>query len=423
MQFLKLLFIFCLLTLWIPCVDSSPVTLGVDQLFNSEYESVLKDKKIGLVTNHTAINATLQPTLLLLKNHAKTSGYTLKAIFAPEHGLTGNQYASEDVLHAKDADGIPIYSLHGETRRPTKQMLKNIDLLIFDIQDIGSRSYTYITTLFYVMEEAAKMKIPVIVLDRPNPINGLVVDGPILDAKIKSMVGYINIPYCHGMTIGELALYFNAEYKVGCALTVIPMKGWKRNMTFHDTGLKWIPTSPHIPESTTAYYYPITGILGEIPLVNIGIGYTLPFKVVGAPWLDGPLFAQRLNAQKFPGVHFYPFHYRPFFGRYAAEDCQGVLIQVTNPRTYQPISTQYLLMGILKSLYPSRFQKALEMTKEKKEFFNKITGTPEVYRILKEEKYVTWKLKDLHKKERDDFLARRNKYLIPEYESEKQPNL
>lgn len=396
-------------------LPSASVQLGVDRLFTKEYDSILRGKRIGLVTNHTAVDRQFQSTSFLMKKYAKEKEFVLQALFAPEHGLTGNQYASENVKDAKDKDGIPIYSLHGETRRPTLAMLKNLDLIIYDIQDIGSRSYTYISTLFYVMEEAAKRHLPVLILDRPNPINGIIVDGPLLEEKWRSMVGYINIPYCHGMTVGELALYFNEEYKIGCELTVIPMKGWKREMSFQDTGLKWVPTSPHIPEANTAFYYPMTGLLGELQLVNIGIGYTLPFKVVGAPWLDGVLLAQRLNAQKFPGVYFYPFSYRPFFGRYAKEDCQGIFIMITNPRTYQPIATQYLIIGILKSLYPQKFQKALELSTEKQTMFHKLNGTAEVYRILKEEKYVTWKLRDLYQKDKNAFLIKRKKYLISDY--------
>lgn len=394
---------------------AAQILLGVDRLFTHEYESILQGKKIGLVTNHTAINSQLQSTLSILKNKTKGGGYQLKAIFAPEHGLSGNQYASENVPHSNDKEGIPIYSLHGETRRPTQEMLKGIDLIIYDIQDIGSRSYTYITTLFYVMEEAAKRKIAVLVLDRPNPINGLVVDGPMMEENWRSMVGYINIPYCHGMTIGELARFFNTEYKVGCSLTVIPMKGWKREMSFQDTGLKWVPTSPNIPESNTPFYYPLSGLLGELQLVNIGVGYTLPFKVIGAPWIDGTLLANRLNSQKLPGIHFSSFSYRPFFGRYAKEDCEGVLMVVTNPKIYLPVTTQFVIIGVLKSLYPSFFQKALDLSPDKLAMFNKLTGTSQVYQILKEHKYVSWKLREVHQKEKNDFLRKRKKYLFPEY--------
>jgi uncharacterized protein YbbC (DUF1343 family) len=391
------------------------VQLGIDCLFSKKYESLLRGKKIGLVTNHTAINGERQTSIELFKTNAKKYNFTLNVLFAPEHGLNGAQHAEEKVQNGRDRDGLLIYSLHGETRRPTEEMLKGLNLIVYDIQDIGSRSYTYISTLFYVMEEAAKRNIPVIVLDRPNPINGLTVDGPLLEDKWKSFVGYVNVPYCHGMTIGELAKYFNAENKVACNLTVIPMNGWNRSMTFSETGLAWIPTSPNIPEAETVFFYPTTGLLGELQMVNIGVGYTMPFKLVGAPWIDAKQFAKHLNEQKFPGVYFHPFFYRPFFGRFSHEDCEGVLIMVTDHKKYLPVSTQYLILGGLKSLYPVDFQKALLASAKREEMFNKVNGTAEVYRIIKEEKYVTWQLRDLHKKERSAFLQKRKAYLLPEY--------
>lgn len=400
-------------------VEAMPkVKVGIDLLLNEEYAELLKGKKIGLVTNHTAVNSKLETTVDILKRHAKAKGFTLAALFAPEHGINGAAYACEFIEEDQDPDGIPIYSLHGKTQRPTEQMLKSLDLLIYDIQDIGSRTYTYITTLFYVMEEATKHDLPVIVLDRPNPITGLLIDGPLMEDKWRSSIGYINVPYCHGMTTGELARFFNGEYRIGCKLTVIPMKGWQRRMTFQDTGLPWIPTSPYIPESSTAFFYPTTGILGELQLVNIGIGYTLPFKIVGAPWIDARHFADRLNRQKFPGVHFEPFHYRPFYGRFAQEACQGVLILVTDPAIYKPVSTQYLIIGMLKSLYPENFQDAIVTAKSRKETICKVNGCEEVYRLIVEEKNIVWKLRAVHHKEREDFLKVRKKYLITAYSDE-----
>ena len=391
------------------------VKLGVDELFSAANQSILRGNQIGLITNHTAIDANGKTTIDLFKQNEKTCGYQLIALFAPEHGLRGIQYANESVLQDKDQDGIPIYSLHGTTRRPTPSMLANITLLVYDIQDLGSRSYTYSSTLFYAMEEAAKANIPVLVLDRPNPLGGLIVDGPMLEKEWRSFVGYINVPYCHGLTIGELATYFNNEYHVGCDLTVIPMMGWERRMTFDETGLTWIPTSPFVPEANTAFYYPSTGLLGELQLVNIGIGYTLPFKVVGAPWINAEQFATQLNRQNFPGVRFHPFHYRPFFGRFSGETCHGVLIVITDPHRYLPVTTQFLIIGTLKNLYPSSFHKALEASTSCQEMFNKVNGTAEIYRLLKQEKYLFWKLKAVHQKEKEIYLRKRNSYLIPDY--------
>lgn len=397
--------------------SASPnVLVGVDVLFNSENAALLKNKRIGLVTNHTAINRQFISTHSILKSNAKNYQYSVVALFAPEHGLKGALHAEKLVDHDVDQDGIPIYSLHGKTMRPTPEMLRNVNLLIYDIQDIGSRSYTYISTLFYVMEEAAKHHIPVLVLDRPNPINGLVVDGPMLQEKWRSIVGYINVPYCHGMTVGELANYYNGEYKIGCDLKVIPMQGWKRHMSFQDTGLTWIPTSPHIPEATTPFFYPITGLLGELQIVNIGVGYTLPFKVVGAPWIDAEVFAKVLNSQKFPGVAFLPFYFCPFYGRFAKEQCQGIQIIVTDPTIYKPVSTQYLIIGTLKTLYPERMKEALAASASRRDMFAKVNGTDEVYQWMIAPGPITWKLRGLHQNERDAFQTVRKRYLIPSYQ-------
>jgi uncharacterized protein YbbC (DUF1343 family) len=416
MQFYFILWLLLLSPLYGYAVPK--VIVGSDRLFTEEYASLLKGKRVGLITNHTAINRQLIPTHQLLKQHAAPQGYQVTALFAPEHGIDGAAYAFERIEDLHDLDGIPIYSLHGSTQRPTKEMLQKIDLLLYDIQDIGSRSYTYITTLFYAMEEAAKFDIPVIVLDRPNPINGIVVDGPMVEPKWRSLVGYINVPYCHGMTIGELAKFFNSEYAIHCKLTVIPMKGWKRRMSFSDTGLTWIPTSPHIPEPTTPFFYPITGLLGELQLVNIGVGYTLPFKLIGAPWIDAEPFARELNRHKLPGVTFLPFHFRPFFGRFKMEDCQGVQIIITDPLRYKPVSTQYLIIGILKNLYPEEFKKALVAAKKRKEMFCKVNGTEEIYRIIAEQEHIIWPLRAVHQKEKEAFLLQRKKYLQPEYSLE-----
>ncbi len=265
------------------------------------------------------------------------------------------------------------------------------------------------------MEEAAKLGIEVIVLDRPNPINGETIDGPLLDERFRSFIGYINVPYCHGMTVGELAKFFNSEYKIGCKLKVIPMEGWKRSMSYRDTGLAWIPPSPYIPEEDTPFFYPSTGIFDQLKILNIGIGYTLPFKIAGAPWIDAKKFAEALNAQKLPGVRFLPFHFKPFYGLYKGLNCQGVLIRVLDPLKYRPLSVQYLLLGILKSLYPQQFEKKLSEMKGR-EFFHKANGTDEIFRILAEEKYPAWKLIEFQKEERETFRQKRKAYLLTEYE-------
>jgi uncharacterized protein YbbC (DUF1343 family) len=397
----------------IPRFFYGAVAVGADVFFQEGHDQLLQGKNVGLVTNHTGVNKDLALTSELFKNRC----FKLKALFSPEHGLQGLAYAAEKVQSAQTALGIPIYSLHGETRRPTEEMLKGLDTIVYDIQDIGVRAYTYATTLYYVMEEAAKRNIEVIVLDRPNPMGGVVVDGPMLEESFRSYIGYINVPYCHGMTIGELARFFNEEYQLQCRLKVIPMKGWKRSMIFTQTGLNWIPPSPHVPEADTPFFSASTGILGEMELVNIGIGYTLPFKVVGAPWINADVFAATLNKQNLPGVTFAPFHYRPFYGSSKGIDCHGVLIVINDPLKYKPLSVQFCLLGMIKSLYPKEFEKKLaSITPEKRRLFCLASGGDKIFSILEKEKYITWKLLEYDKDNRAAFLKKRQKYLRIEYE-------
>jgi len=384
---------------------------GLEVFFAEKHDAVLQGKKIGLITNHTGVDRNLRSTIQLF---LESPNLEMRALFGPEHGLEGNAYAEEVVGHGKWAN-LPVYSLHGATRRPTEEMLQGIDVLVYDIQCVGARAYTYPSTLFYAMEEAAKRGIEVVVLDRPNPINGETIDGPMLEERWRSFIGYVNVPYCHGMTIGELARFFNAEYAIGCKLTVIPMRGWKRSMTYRDTGLAWVPPSPNIPEEDTPLFYPATGILSGLNLLNIGIGYTLPFKVAGAPWIDAKKFAETLNAQKLPGVYFVPFHFKPFYGLYKGQKCQGVLIRVVDPLKYRPLSVQYLLLGILKSLYPKEFEKRLAESKNR-DLFHKANGTDAIFRILSEEKYPAWKLIEYQKEEREVFRVKRKQYLLSNYE-------
>jgi uncharacterized protein YbbC (DUF1343 family) len=389
-----------------PCVE-----LGVDVFFREGGVNDLKGKRVGLVTNHTGVDSQLRSTVDLFLSEAQE--VNLVALFAPEHGINGQAYAFERVDNQKHKRGIPIYSLHGSTRRPTQAMLEGIDVIVYDIQDIGCRSYTYTTTLFYMMEEAAKRGIPVIILDRPNPINGVIVDGPMLEEAWRSFIGYVNVPYCHGMTIGELARYFNEQYDIGCQLKVVLMRGWKRAMSYKETGLHWIPTSPHIPESDSPLFYASTGILGELSLVNIGVGYTLPFKVIGAPWIHGRDLADQLNAQKLPGVSFFPFHYRPFYGTYQGEDCQGIKIMVTDEQAYRPVVVQYMILGLLKNLYPKQVNGHLaKLNSSKKNLFCKANGNEEMFTILNREKYVAWKLILYQKEEKEMFRKTRKKYLL-----------
>lgn len=408
-----LLFLACLLC---PCfLQPAVVKPGIDVLIHGPAIKLLAGKKIGLLTNHTALSSNREHTFDLLLSHEKIGGYKIKALFAPEHGLFGGQYNSEHVKSFVTKHSIPVHSLHGTTRRPTDEMLKGLDLIIYDIQDIGSRSYTYTTTMFYVIEEAAKRGIEIMILDRPNPMGGAIVDGPMLDSSLRSMVGYVNVPYCHGMTTAELALYFNKEYGINAKLHIIPMQGWNRSMTFAETGLSWIPTSPQIPEASTPFYYPMTGILGELSIVSIGVGYTLPFKVVGAPWIDGKSFTRYLNSQGFPGIHFEPFTFKPFFGKFAGEECQGAMIVILDASKIKPVRIQFLLLGALKALYTKKFNEALQENKAKRGMFDKVSGHKEIFDILEKNTFVTWPLIEFYQKEQTAFLEKRAQYLLPHY--------
>lgn len=403
----NLLLTFCLLIAPI----YAAVQVGADRLFEPENLKVLEGKRVALVTNQTGIDSRLHSTVDLLKQHS--GPYKLVALFSPEHGIQGAIEASAKVDHGVDRDGLPVFSLHGETRRPTEAMLKGVDLIVYDIQDVGVRCYTYPSTLYYVMEEAAKRGIEVVVLDRPNPINGMTVDGPHLDPAWRSFIGYVDVPFVHGMTIGELARFFNGEYKIGCRLSIIPMRGWKREMSFRETGLPWVPTSPQIPEADTPLYYASTVIFGEtFSMASIGVGTTLPFKVVGAPWIDGSRLAQALAKQNLPGVLFQPYFFTPFFGRFKGECCGGVRLIVTDPSSYRPVTTQFVLMGMLKSLYPKEFEEGCKLSDDRRAFLAKAAGSEEIFRIIQSERYIAWPLAQLHQKRRDNFLAVRAKYLL-----------
>ncbi len=395
--------------LFFPIFLLSEVLLGVDVLFLDQAKC-LWGKRIGLVTNHTGVNRDLHSTVdLFLEQKEHIS---LIAVFSPEHGFNGSHPAGEKIENFSK-NSIKFFSLYGENRRPTEKMLENIDVLVYDIQEIGARPYTYATTLFYIMEEAAKKKVAVYVLDRPNPMGGVLVDGPMLQENMRSFLGYINIPYCHGMTIGELACYFNGEYKVGVDLKIISMKGWQRSMTYQDTKLYWIPTSPNIPEPDTPFYFASIGALGELNIVNIGVGYTLPFKVIGAPWICGKDLAKKLNEQHLPGVIFAPCSFRPFFGLYKGENCEGVRIIITHYLVYRPLVIQYYLLGMLKSLYPKEFMSRIQnVSAQKKDLFFKVTGNEEIYNFLINEKYIIWKLIEFQKDEREQFINKRQKYLL-----------
>ena len=323
------------------------VLAGIDVLERDEFKQ-FANLRIGLVTNQTGRDRAGRSTIDVL---FKAPNVKLVALFSPEHGIRG--LADEKVSDTKDEQtGLPIYSLYGESRRPKPEQLKDLDALVYDIQDVGARFYTYISTLGIVIEEAAKAKLPVFILDRPNPINGVDVEGPIADADKLSFTAYHTIPVRHGMTVGELARFYNTDKKLGADVRVIQMENWRRAMWFDATNLSWINPSPNMRSLTEAALYPGIGLL-ETTNVSVGRGTDTPFEVVGAPWIDGQKLASHLNARRIPGVRFIPIRFKPNTSVFKNEDCGGVNIVITDRDRFKSVATGIEVAVALHSLYPS----------------------------------------------------------------------
>lgn len=326
---------------------SSKVLTGIDVLERDGFKQPA-GMRLGLVTNHTGRDRQGRRTIDIL---SKTPDVRLVALFSPEHGIRGA--LDEKVSDSKDEQtGLPIYSLYGETRRPKPEQLKDLDAIVYDIQDVGVRFYTYSTTLGYVIEEAAKAHLPVVVLDRPNPIGGLEVEGPLADADGLSFTAYHMIPVRHGMTVGELAQLYNQERKIGCDLRIIKMEGWRRAMWFDATNLTWVNPSPNMRSLTEALLYPGVGLL-EATNLSVGRGTDTPFEVVGAPWVDGQSLAAHLNGRGIPGVRFVPLRFTPRASVFKGEECGGVNIIITDRQRFQSVRIGLELAVALRHLYPA----------------------------------------------------------------------
>jgi uncharacterized protein YbbC (DUF1343 family) len=325
------------------------VQTGLDAL-EAEKFAPLRGKRIGLITNHTGVDGEGRRNIDVL---AKAPGVTLVALFSPEHGLAGR--ADEKVGSTKDpTTSLPVYSLYADTRRPTDEMLQGIDALVFDIQDAGVRFYTYTATMAYCMEEAAKHKIAFFVLDRPNPMGGEIVEGPMLDPDKTSFVAYFPLPVRYGLTIGELAQFFNAENHIGADLQVITMRNWHRNYFFESTGIKWIPPSPALRTTKGSMLYPGIEILQNSG-VSVGRGTQTPFEQFGAPWMNGEEVAAGLNERHLPGLRFTPKEFIPISGPHSGERCGGVSILVTDRFMARSMSLGLEIAEILQRLYPKDF--------------------------------------------------------------------
>ena len=328
---------------------SGRVQPGLDVLEAQKF-APLKGKKIGLITNHTGVDFNGKSAIELL---AHAPGVELVALFSPEHGIAG--HSDDNVVSSKDAStGLPIYSLYGENKRPTAEMLKGLDALVFDVQDAGVRFYTYTTTMGYCMEEAAKAGLAFYVLDRPNPISGEIAEGPMLDGDKTAFVAYFPVPVRYGLTIGELAELYNTENHINCELHVIAMKNWHRNYFYENTGLRWIPPSPNLRTMKGAVLYPGLEVLQSAG-VSVGRGTPTPFEEFGAPWIDGEEVAAAMNGLNLPGVRFANQPFIPVSGLYAGQRCGGVGIRVMDRAAVRSMRVGLEIAALLQKKYPEHF--------------------------------------------------------------------
>ena len=319
------------------------VTLGSDRLLSSDR---LKGQRVGVVCNAASVDSELHH---IVDRIAAKPDLTLKALFGPQHGF--HSVAQDNMIetaHAKHPIyGIPVYSLYADTREPTDQMLQGLDVLIIDLQDVGTRVYTYVYTMANCLRAASRQGVAVVVCDRPNPIAGLVVEGPTLEAELQSFVGQFPIPLRHAMTIGELAGLFNTHYGIGAELDVVPMSGWTRDIYYEDTGLTWVMPSPNLPTIDSAVVYPGC-VLFEGTNVSEGRGTTRPFELIGAPWVDAVKLVEALNPLQLPGVAFRPVQFQPTFQKYAGQMCNGCQIHVTDRNTFHSVEVSVALMQALR---------------------------------------------------------------------------
>lgn len=370
----------CVLTAFAASAITKP---GIEVLRDNGFKQLV-GKKIGLITNPTGVDNNLKSTVDILH---EAEGIELVALFGPEHGVRGNVHAGDEFGNMVDpATGVKVYSIYGKTKKPTPEMLEGIDALVYDIQDIGCRSFTFVSTLGLALEACAENDVELIVLDRPNPIGGNRVEGNIVEEGYFSFVSQFKIPYLYGLTPGEMARFLNGEKMVAngkkAKLTVIPLEGWTRDMTFDKTGMPWVLPSPHIPQPVTSYYYPATGILGELYFVSIGVGYTLPFQLICADWIDAEKFANNMNALNLPGVKCRPIHVKPFYSTGKGENLQGIQFYIEDIPESSITLLQFYAMQELAKLYPEK--KIFDITTDKSRFnmFDKVCGSDQIRKLF-----------------------------------------
>ena len=364
--------IVAMLLLLTTSVSAAKVKTGIEVLREDGFKC-LEGKRVGLTTNPTGVDSHLKSTIDILW---EAENVNLVALYGPEHGVRGNIHAGDVVANDVDPKtGLHMYSLYVKTKKPNKEMMDESDVMVYDIQDNGCRSYTYISTLGMLMEACIEHNKELIVLDRPNPLGGNKIEGNVVEYGYYSFVSQFRIPYVYGQTPGELALYLNAtDYGNRCNLHVVKMKGWKRDMTWNETGLEWIVASPHCPQGKSAIFYCVTGIFGEFGYVNIGVGYTLPFEIMGAPWIDADSLATALNDLNLPGIEFRPIYFKPYYSVFKGELCEGVQIHILDYEVARLSEVQFLVVQEMMRLWPEKDW--FELCNQKRfNMFDKVCGT------------------------------------------------
>lgn len=395
------------------CGNNLPVKCGIDVLIENGF-SQLKGKRVVLLTNHAGRTNSGKATVeaFLETKHCK-----LTALMTPEHGYYTSVPAGQTV-ESGELFGIPVFSLYGSSKSPAGKMLSLSDVVVIDIQDIGVRSYTYISTIYNVMKECAKIGKPIVILDRPNPLGGMVVDGNVLDEKLKSFVGIIPVAYIHGCTVGELAKMINEEGWLGesagkqlsCNLSIMEMQGWERWMNWEDTGLQWFPTSPHVPSIESVRGIAVLGIIGELGVISIGIGTSLPFQYLGSPDFNFASFEKAFNIKNHNGITFHEARYRPFYGMYNGRDCAGYLLKFYPDNLFTPYSTGISILKALSDANPALLSRT-KIGATQKEMFEKVTGTKMIIDAIIDKKSYE-EIMNLTRTGIESYLKIREKYLI-----------
>lgn len=390
---------------------SAQVKPGIEVLRDNGFEQ-LRGKRVGLITNPTGVDNSLKSTIDILNEAPEVE---LVALFAPEHGVRGDVTAGATVANGVDKKtGVKVYSLYGATKRPTAEMLRDIDVLVYDIQDNGCRSYTFISTMAMAMEACARLDKEFMVLDRPNPLGGNKIEGLCTDPDDVSFVGYLPIPYIYGLTPGELARLIVGEGLTKSDkmlnLTVIPMEGWERAMLFTDTDMPWVLPSPHVPTPQTAEFYPASGIVGELDWLSIGVGYTMPFRAFAAPWIDAQKFADALAAKSIPGVAFRPVHFKPYYGFKSGINLQGVEMYITDFESAPLTLVNFYVMETLAEMYPAN--KAFAVAPVKRlDMFDKVVGSKKL-RPTFAKNYKVADILQMWNRDLDSFRTTKTKYHI-----------